>query len=151
MKLLPFLQDLPIFKRLGEHDLAALTTAARLFEYPEGYRFSEESAPGQCAYLLVNGRVRVFQHDALIGEVLGVGEIGAGEMFNLPALVERLAISSTAVALESSVALELSRAALVTLRETSPRTALRLQHMIAVQLATALHARNSLLLERLKA
>lgn len=149
MTLLPFLRDLPAFERFDEPELDAFVSCARLFEYPEGHRFSSEEQPGDATYLLVTGRVRVFHQDAALGRVLSVNEVCAGEMFNLLSLVGPLSVSTTAVALEPSIALEFPRSALPQLRASVPRVAHQIQYMIAIQLANALAARNAALRERL--
>ena len=149
MTLLPFLRDLPAFGRFDERELDAFVACARLYEYPEGHRFSSEEQPGESTYLLITGRVRVFHQDALLRRVLSVTEVCAGEMFNLLSLVGPLSVSTTAVALEPSIALEFPRSALPQLRASVPRVAHQIQYMIAIQLANALAARNAALRERL--
>jgi len=149
MTLLPFLRDLPAFQRFDERELDAFVASARLFEYPEGHRFSSADQPGESTYLLITGRVRLFHHDAALDGVLSVTEVCAGEMFNLLSLMGPLSVSTTAVALEPSIALELPRAALPQLRSAVPRVAHQIQYMIAIQLANALAARNAALRDRL--
>jgi CRP-like cAMP-binding protein len=149
MTLLPFLRDLPAFERFNEEELNAFIMYSSLFEFPEGYVFSSEKDSGESTYLLVSGRVRVFQHDTVLDKTLTVNEICAGEIFNVLSLVEDLTVPTTAVALESSVALQFPRESLAKLKEASPRVAHQFQYMIAIQLANALYARNSELRSRL--
>jgi len=149
MMLIPFLSDLPAFERFTEQELETFVLTSNLFEFPDGYVFSDESNSGESTYLLVKGRVRVFQHDTALNATLTVTEVCAGEMFNLLALVDGLTVSTTAVALEPTIALKFSRESLATLKNSSPRIAHQFQYMIAIQLANALHARNSALRARL--
>jgi CRP/FNR family transcriptional regulator, cyclic AMP receptor protein len=149
MTLLPFLRDLPAFERFNEEELNAFIMCSSLFEFPEGYVFSSEKDSGESTYLLVSGRVRVFQHDTVLDKTLAVNEICAGEIFNVLSLVEDLTVPTTAVALESSVALQFPRESLAKLKTASPRVAHQFQYMIAIQLANALYARNSELRSRL--
>ena len=143
MTLLPFLRDLPAFERFDEKELDAFVASSRLYEFPEGHRFSGENEPGESTYLLVTGRVRVFHHDAMVKSTLSVNEVCSGEMFNVLSLVGPLSVSTTAVALEPSIALEFSREALPELKRAVPRVAHQIQYMIAIQLANALQARNT--------
>jgi CRP-like cAMP-binding protein len=149
MTLLPFLSDLPAFERFNEQELNAFIACSRLFEYPEGHVFSSEKNSGESTYLLISGRVRIFQHDTVLNKTLAVNEISAGEIFNILSLVEDLTVPTTAVALEPSIALQFPRESLAKLKEDSPRVAHQLQYMVAIQLANALYARNSELRARL--
>jgi CRP-like cAMP-binding protein len=149
MTLLPFLQELPAFERFNDSELDAFVASARLYEFPEGHRFSSEEEPGESTFLLITGRVRVFHHDAMVKSTLSVTEVCAGEFFNLLALVGPLSVATTAVALEPSIALEIPRASLPVLRQAVPRVAHQIQYMIAIQLANALQARNAALRARL--
>ncbi|MGA0570769.1 Crp/Fnr family transcriptional regulator [Variovorax sp. VNK109] len=149
MTLLPFLQDLPAFERFSESELDAFVASSRLYEFPEGHRFSSETEPGESTYLVVTGRVRVFHHDQLLKTTLSATEVCSGEMFNLLSLMDGLSISTTAVALEPSIALEFSREGYALLKKSVPRVAHQIQYMIAIQLANALQARNAALRERL--
>lgn len=149
MTLLPFLQELPAFERFSESELDAFVASSRLYEYPEGHRFSAENEPGASTYLVVTGRVRVFHHDHLLQTALSATEVCSGEMFNLLALLDGLSVSTTAVALEPSIALEFSREGFELLRKSVPRVAHQIQYMIAIQLANALQARNAALRGRL--
>ncbi len=149
MTLLPFLRDLPAFERFEEAELDTFVASSRLYEFPEGHRFSSENDPGESTYLLVTGRVRVFHHDALLKTTLSATEVCAGEMFNLLSLVGPLSVATTAVALEPSIALEFPRSALPELKRAVPRVAHQIQYMVAIQLANALQARNTALRTRL--
>lgn len=149
MTLLPFLRELPAFGRFTESELDAFVASARLYEFPEGHQFSSEADPGNATYLVVTGRVRVFQHDTVLKSTLGVTEVCSGEVFNLLSLIDNLPVPTTAVALEPSIALQFSRDSLVLLKQSAPRVAQQIQYMVAIQLANALQARNSALRTRL--
>lgn len=149
MTLLPFLRELPAFERFSETELDAFVASARLFEFPEGHQFSTEQSPGTSTYLVVTGRVRVFQHDTMLKTTLGVTEVCSGEVFNLLSLVGDLPVPTTAMALEPSIALEFSRDSLAMLKQSAPRVAQQIQYMVAIQLANALEARNAALRARL--
>lgn len=149
MTLLPFLRDLPAFERFSEEELMAFINCASLFEFPEGHIFSDAQNSGSSTYLLISGRVRVFQHDTVLDATLNVNEVCAGEIFNILALVEGLTVPTTAVALEPSIALQFPREGMEKLKDVSPRVAHQFQYMVAIQLANALYARNSMLRSRL--
>lgn len=149
MTLLPFLRDLPAFARFRDQELEDFIGCCSMFEFPEGHVFSNEQEVGDATYLLVRGRVRVFQHDTVLGKTLSVNEVCTGEMFNILALVENLTVPTTAVALEPSIALKFPRAQLPALKASAPRVAHQIQYMIAIQLANALYARNAELRARL--
>lgn len=145
MKLIQFLKELPAFERFSDDELDVFIHQATMFEFPEGYVFSDVNETGDATYLLIKGRVRVFNHDKVLDKALAVNEICAGEMFNLLSLVEDLSVATTAVALEPTVALKFSRQGLSALRDSSPRIAHQFQYMIAIQLANALQSRNAAL------
>ncbi|HSH98557.1 MAG: Crp/Fnr family transcriptional regulator [Methylophilaceae bacterium] len=149
MTLLPFLRDLPAFEKFTEAELTAFIAHSKLFEFPENHLFSDQKEPGESTYLLISGRVRVFQHDNVVNETMSVNEICAGEVFNVLSLVEDLTVPTTVVALEPSIALEFPRENLTALREQAPRIAHQFQYMIAIQLANAVFARNAALRARL--
>ncbi len=145
MKLIDFLRNLPAFGHLSETELESFLACTRLFEFPEDYRFSSLDHAGDSAYLLVRGRVRLFQHDTALNRTLATSEICVGEIFNILSLVEDLTVPTTAIALDPCLALEIPRSCLTTFKLNSPRVAHQLQYMIAIQLANALHARNAAL------
>lgn len=149
MNLLTFLQDLPAFERFSQEELEAFVACCSMYEFPEGHIFSSEQDSGDSTYLLISGRVRVFQHDTVLQKTLTVNEVCAGEIFNILSLVENLTVPTTAVALETCIALKFPREGLPKLKSSSPRVAHQFQYMVTIQLANALFARNTELRARL--
>lgn len=90
-------------------DETLATESARLerVRFPAGATIFNQGDPGDAAYFVRKGRVRVFQHHE--GQRIEVGEMGPGEIFGEMAVLDGGIRSATAVAVEDC---SLSRVAL---------------------------------------
>jgi CRP/FNR family cyclic AMP-dependent transcriptional regulator len=144
MELSKLLASLPAFQGLPESDLAAFMQCAVGANYPDGHTFFSAGGASQAMYLLVDGSVRVSRHDDQ-GALIEASDLSTGEVFGLLGLVEGVAATSSAVTTSPSQIVEVSAGNFAALKETAPTAALRIQRMIAVQLARELQFRGKLL------
>src|SRR5690606_15859118 len=121
MTLLPFLRDLPAFERFSNEELEAFISCCSMFEFPEGYIFSNEQYSRDSSSLPIGGRLRVFQHGTGRRRTLTTSGIWPGGVFNSLALIDSRTVPTTAVALETGIALQRAREGLAELTSRSPR------------------------------
>jgi CRP/FNR family transcriptional regulator len=113
------LRSNPLFARLGAEDLERLAAVTALRHYPKGSLLFSQGAPPEQLFTIAQGRVKVVKlltgGKELILEILGVGApVGA------VAAYEASPYPASAVALEDSACLVVSRKALFALLESCP-------------------------------
>ncbi len=144
-----FFNNLPAFQDLPLAETGALLDSLHLFDFAPGYTFYTPGTPTQEMFLLLEGGVQVVRGDA--GEAaIESSELRAGEVFGLLGLVPHLSATSTARAVTPVKVAQITQIAYQALAEIAPTVALRLQRMIAVQLARELQFRNRLLRARMR-
>lgn len=144
-----FFNNLPAFQDLPASETSVLLESLHLFEFASGYTFYTPGTPTQEMFLLLEGGVQVVRGDDS-ETAIESSELRAGEVFGLLGLVPNLPATSTARAVTAVKVAQISQAAYQGLIDTAPTVALRLQRMIAVQLARELQFRNRLLRARMR-
>jgi CRP-like cAMP-binding protein len=109
----------PLFFVLTEQELDLLASALRSVSFRKGARVFEEGAPGDCCYVLVEGRAKVVLNSANGGEVL-VNDVVPGNLVGELALIDGFPRSAALVAVEPSHFFAIPKAVFDTLRK-NPR------------------------------
>ncbi len=144
-----FFNNLPAFQDLPPGETSALLDSLNRFEFAAGYTFYTPGTPTQEMFLLLDGGVQVVRDDDN-NNAIESSELRGGEVFGLLGLVPNLPATSTARAVSTVHVAQISQTAYESLIHTAPTVALRLQRMIAVQLARELQFRNRLLRARMR-
>ena len=110
-----------IFATLGRRDLEKLSSACLLRHYRAGESILEEGSTGLGMFLITSGRVEVFK--TLDGRKVELAVLGGGAVLGEIALLDDQPRSASAVALEDSECLLLSRERFRTLLKRRPRIA----------------------------
>ncbi|MBI3890703.1 MAG: cyclic nucleotide-binding domain-containing protein [Candidatus Wallbacteria bacterium] len=97
----PSLKQIPMFLLLSGRELEELASEARLVKYEPGEYLMEEGATGDCAFVLLKGRVEVTKAG------VGLGFLTQGDCVGEVALLDASARSATVKALEPIVAVRL--------------------------------------------
>jgi len=119
------LKSIPLFSLLDDDETAVLASQveAKTFSPRERiYKMGELS--GQ-AYVMVSGHVRVTTVDEDQQEVL-VDEPGSGELFGFASMIEQTPHQTTALALEETTCLEISRDDIAVLLQRKPHAGMDL-------------------------
>ena len=131
-----FLRRIAIFQDMELGDLAVLNGLMRRQELPAGARIMASDTPGDSAYVIRHGAVKVHveQEDGrdVIVAILGPGEI-VGEM----SVIDRETRSGSVVTLEDSVLFWMDREAFQTCLRTMPRLTLNLTEILSRRLRIA--------------
>lgn len=131
-----FLRRIALFRDLELGDLAVLNGLMRRQELPAGARLMATDTPGDSAYVIRHGAVKVHveQEDGrdVIVAILGPGEI-VGEM----SVIDRELRSGSVVTLEDSVLFWIDRDAFQNCLRTMPRLALNLTEILSRRLRIA--------------
>jgi CRP/FNR family transcriptional regulator, cyclic AMP receptor protein len=131
-----FLRRIALFRDMELGDLAILNGLMRRQELPAGVRLMLGDTPGDSAYVIRYGAVKVHVEDEegrdVIVAILGPGEI-VGEM----SVVDREARSGSVVTLEDSVLFWIDREALQNCLTTMPKLTLNLTEILSRRLRIA--------------
>ena len=131
-----FLRRIALFRDLELGDLAVLNGLMRRQELPAGVRLMTSDTPGDSAYVIRHGAVKVHveQEDGrdVIVAILGPGEI-VGEL----SVIDNELRSGSVVTLEDSVLFWIDRDALKHCLRTMPRLTLNLTEILTKRLRIA--------------
>jgi CRP/FNR family cyclic AMP-dependent transcriptional regulator len=131
-----FLRRIALFRDLELGDLAVLNGLMRRQELPAGARLMATETPGDSAYVIRHGavKVQVEQEDGrdVIVAILGPGEI-VGEM----SVVDRETRPGSVVTLEDSVLFWIDREAFQNCLQTMPRLTLNLTEIMSRRIRIA--------------
>lgn len=129
------LARVPFFSELGRRDLKRLAALCVPKEFRTGAELLEEGAIGLGLFLIGDGRVEVFKTEK--GHRRRLAVLGAGEVLGEMALIDEKPRSASAVALEPTSALFLSRESFRTVVKKSPDVAWALVPNLAERLREA--------------
>ncbi|HEX3894503.1 MAG TPA: DUF1003 domain-containing protein [Terracidiphilus sp.] len=141
------LKSIPLFALLDQDETAVLAGQVEVKTFALRERIYKASDVSGQAYVVISGRVSVTTHDDDQQEVV-VDEPGEGEFFGFASMLEGSPHQTTAVALEESVCLEISRDDIAVLLQRKPMagmdllTTLSRQFHAAQQLVRVRSARN---------
>src|SRR5260370_1322785 len=113
------LTHVPLFALLDDEEAAVLAAQVELKRFAPRQRIYKTGDPPQHAYIMMSGAVRVTTLDEDHQEVLG-DEPGPGDFFGFASMLEETPHQTTAVAMEDTTCLEVSRDDIATLLQRKP-------------------------------
>lgn len=119
------LKNIPLFALLDDDETAVLASQVDFKTFAARERIYKMGDPGQHAYVMLSGKVRVSTVDEDQQEVV-VDEPGENEFFGFASMLEQTPHQTSALALEESACLEISRDDIATLLERKPHAGMDL-------------------------
>lgn len=131
-----FIKNVSLFKALTIDQLRDLARVCDVEFYPTGTYLYQEGDPGGVLYILVNGKVRIFQekHNASSARL---AEIEAGGYFGEVDFFDGCSRTTSATAIVDSMTVRLSREPLVSLARQNPDFSLHLLTTLSSRLREA--------------
>jgi len=130
------LKNVPLFALLDAEEIAVLATQVELKTFTPRERIYKKEQPGGQAYVLLSGQVRVTTVDEDEQEVI-VDEPSAGEFFGFASMLEQTAHHTSAIALEETRCVEVSRDDITVLLQRKPLAGMDLLTALSRQLHAA--------------
>jgi uncharacterized membrane protein len=119
------LKNVPLFALLDEDEIAVLAGQVDFKTFALRERIYKVGDPSGAAYVLISGKVRVTTVDEDQQEVV-VDEPAGGEFFGFASMLEKTPHQTTALALEESSCIEVTRDDITTLLERKPHAGMDL-------------------------
>jgi uncharacterized membrane protein len=119
------LKSVPLFSLLDTDEMAVLAQQVEVKSFAPRERVYKTGDPGGQAYVMLSGRVRVTTVDEDQQEVV-VDEPSKGEFFGFASMLERTPHRTTAIAMEESSCLEVSRDDIAVLLQRKPHAGMDL-------------------------
>ena len=113
------LRHVPLFALLDSEEMAVLAAQVELRTFAPRQRIYKIGDPGMHAYILMSGRVQVTTVDEDQQEVL-IDEPGHGQFFGFASMLEQTPRQTSALALEETLCVEVSRDDIATLLQHKP-------------------------------
>lgn len=119
------LRNIPLFSLLDDDETAILASQVEVKTFSPRERIYKAGEPSGHAYVMVSGKVRVTTLDEDQQEVI-VDEPAKGEFFGFASMLAQTSHQTTAMALEETVCLEVSRQDIAVLLERKPHAGMDL-------------------------
>src|SRR5580658_7834139 len=119
------LNGVPLFALLDDDETAVLAAQVELKQFAARERIYKKGDPGGQAYVMLSGTVRVTTVDQDQQEVV-VDEPACGEFFGFASMLEQTPHQTSAIALEETSCLEVSREDIAVLLERKPHAGMDL-------------------------
>jgi CRP/FNR family cyclic AMP-dependent transcriptional regulator len=113
------LKHVPLFALLDDDEIAVLAAQVELKTFAPRQRIYKIGDPGKHAYILLAGNVQVTTVDEDHQEVL-VDQPGHGQFFGFASMLEQTPHQTSALALEETTCVEISRDDIATLLQRKP-------------------------------
>jgi uncharacterized membrane protein len=126
------LKNIPLFALLDDDERAVLAGQVDLRTFAARERIYKIGSPGTAAYLVISGKVRVVTTDEDQQEVL-VDEPGPGQFFAFASMLDEHPHQTTAVAVEDTKCVEVSRDDIFVLIQRKPHAGMDLLATIGRQ------------------
>jgi CRP/FNR family cyclic AMP-dependent transcriptional regulator len=126
------LRQIPLFALLDEEEIGVLAAQVEIKKFAPRQRIYELGEPGKHAYVMMSGAVRVTTVDQDHQEVL-VDEPRDGEFFGLASMLEDTPHQTTALAMEETVCVEVSRDDIVALVQQKPMAGMDMLTVVSRQ------------------
>jgi CRP/FNR family transcriptional regulator, cyclic AMP receptor protein len=130
------LRSVPLFALLDDDETAVLASQVELRKFPALESIYKMGEPGQHAYAVISGKIRVSTVDGDQQEVV-VDEPSKGDFFGFASMLEQTPHETTAIAMEDSVCLEVSREDIAALLERKPHAGMDLLGTLGHQFHTS--------------
>lgn len=118
-RLAQLLGSTPIFRKIPPEDRARLGAHARIQDYRRGEQIFSEGSPSDRFYVIASGRVKVFK-TAPSGKDVILEIFGVGDPLGAVAVYEGWPFPASAVALDDTTCITITRSAFFDLLETYP-------------------------------
>jgi CRP/FNR family transcriptional regulator, cyclic AMP receptor protein len=119
------LRSVPLFALLDDEETAVLASQVELRNFTAQETIYKMGEPGQHAYVVISGKIRVSTLDEDQEEVV-VDEPSKGDFFGFASMLEQTPHQTIAIALEDTVCLEVSRDDIAVLLERKPHSGMDL-------------------------
>jgi CRP/FNR family transcriptional regulator, cyclic AMP receptor protein len=127
------LRSVPLFALLDDDETAVLAAQVELKKFGVRERIYKKGDPGGQAYVLISGKVRVSTVDEDQQEVI-VDEPARGEFFGFASMLEQTPHHTTALAIEETTCIEVSRDDIAVLLQRKPNAGMDLLTALGRQL-----------------
>jgi CRP/FNR family cyclic AMP-dependent transcriptional regulator len=119
------LRSVPLFALLDDDETAVLAAQVEIKHFAARERIYKKGDPGGQAYVMLSGKVRVTTVDEDQQQVI-VDEPASGEFFGFASMLEQTPHQTSAIALEETSCLEVSRDDIAVLLERKPHAGMDL-------------------------
>jgi len=130
------LKDIPLFSLLDDEEAAVLASQVELRTFAPRERIYKAGDSGAQAYVVISGKVTVFTVDQDQQEVV-IDEPGGGDFFGFASMLEQTPHQTSAMAIEESVCLEVSRDDIAVLLSRKPMAGMDLLTTLGRQVHAA--------------
>ena len=130
------LASMPLFEGLSSEELARLNSLLHRRNLPAGANLLSVDQPGEVAYIIVSGTVKIHVEQADGSDVI-LAILGPGQTVGEMAVADSLTRSANAVTLEESVLLWIDRSALQRYLRTMPTLTFNLARILSRRLRVA--------------
>ena len=130
------LRQVPLFSLLDDDELAVLASHVELRHFAPRQRIYKSGEPGERAYVMISGHVRVTTVDEDQQDVV-VDEPVAGEFFGFASMLDETPHQTNAVALDETVCIEVDRGDIETLIQRRPHAAMDMLSVLGRQIHAA--------------
>jgi uncharacterized membrane protein len=126
------LRQIPLFALLDDEEMAVLAAQVEIKKFAARQRIYKLGEPGKHAYVMISGVVRVTTVDQDHQEVL-VDEPSRGDFFGFASMLEDTPHQTTALAMEETVCLEVSRDDIAVLLQRKPMAGMDMLTVVSRQ------------------
>jgi CRP/FNR family cyclic AMP-dependent transcriptional regulator len=126
------LRQIPLFALLDDDEMAVLAAQVEIKKFAPRQRIYKIGEPGKHAYVMMSGMVRVTTVDQDHQEVL-VDEPRHGDFFGFASMLEDTPHQTTALAMEETVCLEVSRDDIAVLLQQKPMAGMDMLTVVSRQ------------------
>ncbi len=131
------LKNIPLFTFIAEDELELIAEKLELHTFPANTLIIKEGDPGDCLYLIKNGRVKVFADHKDINHEIILSYLETGDHFGEMALISGEPRSASVVSVTEIEVWELNRSVFDTLIMNNPNITLTLTHLLTQRLKEA--------------
>jgi CRP/FNR family transcriptional regulator, cyclic AMP receptor protein len=132
------LRQIPLFALLDDDEMAVLAAQVEMKQFAPRQRIYKIGEPGKHAYVMVSGKVQVTTVDESHQEVL-VDEPVDGDFFGFASMLEDSPHQTTALALEQTACLEISRDDIAVLLQQKPMAGMDMLTVVSRQFHAVQH------------
>ena len=126
------LRQIPLFALLDDDEMAVLAAQVEIKKFAQRQRIYKIGEPGKHAYVMMSGLVRVTTVDQDHQEVL-VDEPSHGDFFGFASMLEDTPHQTTALAMEETTCLEVSRDDIAVLLQRKPMAGMDMLTVVSRQ------------------
>jgi uncharacterized membrane protein len=126
------LRQIPLFALLDDEEMAVLAAQVEIKKFAPRQRIYKIGEPGKHAYVMMSGEVRVTTVDEDHQEVL-VDSPNHGDFFGFASMLDDTPHQTTALAMEESICLEVSRDDIAVLLQQKPMAGMDMLTVVSRQ------------------